>query len=77
MVSPRAEAGSPEGLVGAVLAQRCHLPEQLELRGDGEAGRQPDPPLRAVDAYLAVGQIEEALRRAMDASGDPDLPFVG
>lgn len=34
-------------------------------------------PIRAVDAYLAVGQIEEALDRAMIASGDPDVPFIG
>jgi hypothetical protein len=30
-------------------------------------------PIRAVDAYLIVGQIEEALTRAMDASGDHDV----
>jgi hypothetical protein len=30
-------------------------------------------PIRAVDAYLAVSQIEEALTRAMNASGDTDV----
>jgi hypothetical protein len=33
-------------------------------------------PIRALDAYLAAGQIEEALLRAMDAAGDYDA-FVG
>lgn len=29
--------------------------------------------IRAIDAYLAVGQIKEALTRAMNASGDRDV----
>jgi hypothetical protein len=33
-------------------------------------------PIRAVDAYLAAGQIEEAFERAMTAAGDFGV-FVG
>jgi hypothetical protein len=33
-------------------------------------------PIRAIDAYIALGQIEEALNRAMRAGGDFDV-FLG